>query len=101
MKKEYLNFYDINFTNGKYCTKSWGFAAFEAGAASRQAEIDALKQEVMRERERGSEFFVDCENMKAERDALQKRVDVLTTKVNEMAHIFLDDLEEILEGESK
>lgn len=48
---------------------------YEAGAASRQAEVDALKQEVMREREQATEFFTDCENMKAERDELQKRID--------------------------
>lgn len=45
--------------------------AFEAGQQSKQAEVDELR----------------------------KRVDVLTRKVNEMAHIFLDDLEEILKGD--
>lgn len=48
MKKDYLNFYNINFANGKYCTKSWGFMASEAGAASRQAEIDALQAKLDR-----------------------------------------------------
>lgn len=46
-------------------------AAWEAGQQSKQAEVDELK----------------------------KRIDVLTGKVNEMAHIFLDDLEEILKGD--
>lgn len=89
--KSYANIYEL------------GLVAFEAGAASRQAEIDALnalgemseqkiddlvlrnielqkqidtlKQEVTREREQGTEFFTDCEHLKAERDALQRRID--------------------------
>ena len=51
-----------------------GFSAkdfFKAGQQSKQAEVDELK----------------------------KRIDVLTGKVNEMAYIFLDDLEEILKGD--
>ena len=43
---------------------------FEAGQQSKQAEVDDLK----------------------------KRIDVLSKKLNEMAHIFLDDLDEILKG---
>ena len=31
-------------------------------------------------------------------DELQKRIDVLSKKLNEMAHIFLDDLGDILKG---
>lgn len=42
MKDKYLEFYKINFGTAKYCTKSWGLASFEAGAQSRQAEIDEL-----------------------------------------------------------
>ena len=45
-------------------------AAWEAGQQSKQAEVDEL----------------------------QKRIDVLSKKLNEMAHIFLDDLDEILKG---
>ena len=44
--------------------------AYEAGQQSKQAEVDEL----------------------------QKRIDVLSKKLNEMAHIFLDDLDEILKG---
>ena len=33
-------------------------------------------------------------------DELQKRIDVLSKKLNEMAHIFLDDLDDILKGDS-
>ena len=43
MKDKYLEFYRINFGTAKYCTKSWGLASFEAGAQSRQAEIDDLR----------------------------------------------------------
>ena len=42
MKKEYLDFYKSNIGYGRYCTKSWGLASYEAGAASRQGEIDDL-----------------------------------------------------------
>ena len=45
-------------------------AAWEAGQQSKQAEVEDL----------------------------QKRIDVLSKKLNEMAHIFLDDLDEILKG---
>ena len=45
-------------------------AAWEAGQQSKQAEVDEL----------------------------QKRIDVLSKKLNEMARIFLDDLDEILKG---
>ena len=44
--------------------------AYEAGQQSKQSEVDEL----------------------------QKRIDVLRKKLNEMAHIFLDDLDEILKG---
>ena len=47
-------------------------AAYEAGQQSKQAEVDEM----------------------------QKRIDVLSKKLNEMAHIFLDDLDEILKGDS-
>ena len=45
---------------------------YEAGQKSRQAEVDEL----------------------------QKRIDALSKKLNEMAHIFLDDLDDILKGNS-
>ena len=38
------------------------------------------------------------QSKQAEVDELQKRVDVLRKKLNEVAHIFLDDLDEILKG---
>ena len=38
------------------------------------------------------------QSKQAEVDELQKRINVLSKKLNEMAHIFLDDLDEILKG---
>ena len=46
MKTNYLDFYNINFGTAKYCTKSWGLASFEAGAQSRQVEVDELQKRI-------------------------------------------------------
>ena len=46
MKTNYLDFYSINFGTAKYCTKSWGLASFEAGAQSRQVEVDELQKRI-------------------------------------------------------
>ena len=43
-------------------------------------------------------FEAGQQSKQAEVDELQKRIDVLSKKLNEMAHIFLDDLDEILKG---
>ena len=43
-------------------------------------------------------FEAGAQSKQAEVDELQKRIDVLSKKLNEMAHIFLDDLDEILKG---
>ena len=40
------------------------------------------------------------QSKQAEVDELRKRIDVLSKKLNEMAHIFLDDLDDILKGNS-
>ena len=40
------------------------------------------------------------QSKQSEVDELQKRIDVLGKKLNEMAHIFLDDLDDILKGNS-
>ena len=45
-------------------------------------------------------FNAGQQSKQAEVDELQKRVDVLRKKLNEVAHIFLDDLDEILKGDS-
>ena len=43
-------------------------------------------------------FEAGQQSKQSEVDELQKRIDVLSKKLNEMAHIFLDDLDEILKG---
>ena len=97
MKDKYLEFYKINFGTAKYCTKSWGLASFEAGAQSRQAEIDAITKQ--------RDSFIKahhiamndmCEN-KAKIDELQARIDSLTN-INESLVAYknqlLDEIEE-------
>ena len=43
-------------------------------------------------------FEAGQQSKQAEVDELQKRIDALSKKLNEMAHIFLDDLDDILKG---
>ena len=43
-------------------------------------------------------FEAGQQSKQDEVDELQKRIDALSKKLNEMAHIFLDDLDEILKG---
>ena len=74
--------YSLSFPNsslernedGSYFRRKTNFSlgSFEAGQQSKQAEVDEL----------------------------QKRIDVLSKKLNEMAHIFLDDLDDISKGDS-
>ncbi len=64
----------------------WYFDLFESGNGS------ALNQQEIAEEA--------WDFRQAEVDELQKRIDVLSKKLNEMAHIFLDDLDEILKGDS-
>ena len=45
-KNKYLVFYKENFGQGKYCSKSWGLASYEAGQQSKQAEIDELQERI-------------------------------------------------------
>ena len=75
-------------------------AAYEAGQQSKQAEIDELKREMLN---KTNEAYADGQKsmrkmIKSNEDELRKRIDVLSKKLNEMAHIFLDDLDEILKG---
>lgn len=44
-------------------------------------------------------FEAGQQSKQDEVDELQKRIDVLSKKLNEMAHIFLDDLDDILKGD--
>ena len=61
----------------------------------KQAEVDGLQLKLS-EDSRVLHNVIDIERKKCEE--LQKRIDVLSKKLNEMAHIFLDDLDEILKG---
>lgn len=75
---------------------------FQAGQQSKQSEIDELKREMLN---KTNEAYADGQRsmrkmIKSNEDELQKRIDVLSKKLNEMAHIFLDDLDEILKGDS-
>ena len=70
---------------------------YEAGRQSKQAEVDELQLKLS-EDSRVLHNVIDIERRKCE--DLQKRIDVLSKKLNEMAHIFLDDLDEILKGDS-
>ena len=80
-----------------------GFSAkdfFEAGQQSKQAEVDELKREMLN---KTNEAYADGQKsmrkmIKSNEDDLQKRIDTLSKKLNEMAHIFLDDLDEIVKG---
>ena len=62
----------------------WYFDLFESGNGS------ALNQQEIAEEA--------WDFRQSEVDELRKRIDVLSKKLNEMAHIFLDDLDEILKG---
>ena len=72
-------------------------AAYEAGQQSKQAEVDGLQMKLS-EDSRVLHNVIDIERKKCEE--LQKRIDALSKKLNEMAHIFLDDLDDILKGDS-
>ena len=50
------------------------------------------------ENEAESIYEAGQQSKQDEVDELQKRIDVLSKKLNEMAHIFLDDLGDILKG---
>ena len=91
MRFDELNKFDLGYN---------GFTDFEAGQQSKQAEIDnALKQR---------DSFIkahhiamdDVCNMKAERDALQKRIDLIVDLVHDQTtDYFLDNLiQDILKG---
>ena len=105
-----------------------GFTDFEAGQQSKQAEIydalkqrdsfikayhiamndvfnlkaerDALQEAVNREREQATEYYTDFHCAIAERDALQKRIDLIVDLVHDQTtDYFLDNLiQDILKG---
>lgn len=77
MKDKYLEFYKTNFGTAKYCTKSWGLASFEAGAQSRQAEIDELVDRVKTSADSEMYLYDALQKANKERNELQKRIDAL------------------------
>lgn len=85
--------FDIDKYNSRECqVHNHGFYL---GQQSKQAEVDGLQMKLS-EDSRVLHNVIDIERKKCEE--LQKRIDALSKKLNEMAHIFLDDLDEILKG---
>ena len=98
MRDKYLDFYKTNFGTAKYCTKSWGLASFEAGAQSRQAEIDDLVDMVKTSADSEMNLFDELQRVNKERDELQKQVDNLTN-TNESLVAYKNQLLEAIEGD--
>ena len=98
MKTKYLDFYKINFGTAKYCTKSWGLASFEAGAQSRQTEIDDLVDMVKTSADSEMNLFDELQRVNKERDELQKQVDNLTN-TNESLVAYKNQLLDDIEGD--
>ena len=73
-KDKYLVFYKTNFGTAKYCTKSWGLASFEAGAQSRQVEIDDLVGMVKTSADSEMNLYDELQRVSKDRDELQKRI---------------------------
>ena len=97
MKDKYLEFYKINFGTAKYCTKSWGLASFEAGAQSRQAEIDELVDMVKTSADSEMYLYDALQKANKDRDELQKQVDNLTN-INESLVAYKNQLLDAIEG---
>ena len=89
---EWINENGFNFRPEQYNLYKY---LYEAGQQSKQAEVDGLQLKLS-EDSRVLHNVIDIERRKCEE--LQERIDVLSKKLNEMAHIFLDDLDEILKG---
>ena len=98
MKSKYLDFYKINFGTAKYCTKSWGLASFEAGAQSRQTEIDDLVDMVKTSADSEMNLFDELQRVNKDRDELQKQVDNLTN-TNELLVAYQNQLLDAIEGD--
>ena len=98
MKDKYLEFYKINFGTAKYCTKSWGLASFEAGAQSRQPEIDDLVDMVKTSADSEMNLFDELQRVSKDRDELHKRVDNLTN-TNESLVAYKNQLLDDIEGD--
>ena len=86
MKDKYLEFYKTNFGTAKYCTKSWGLASFEAGAQSRQAEIDDLVDMVKTSADSEMNLFDELQRVSKDHDELQKKIDEALTQISNHYH---------------
>ena len=98
MKDKYLEFYKTNFGTAKYCTKSWGLASFEAGAQSRQTEIDDLVDMVKTSADSEMNLYDELQRVNKDRDELQKQVDNLTN-INESLVAYKNQLLNEIEGD--
>ena len=98
MKDKYLEFYKTNFGTAKYCTKSWGLASFEAGAQSRQIEIDDLVDMVKTSADSEMNLYDELQRVSKYRDELQKQVDNLTN-TNESLVAYKNQLLDDIEGD--
>ena len=98
MKDKYLEFYKTNFGTAKYCTKSWGLASFEAGAQSRQTEIDDLVDMLKTSADSEMNLFDELQRVNKDRDELQKQVDNLTN-TNESLVAYKNQLLDDTEGD--
>ena len=98
MKDKYLEFYKTNFGTAKYCTKSWGLASFEAGAQSRQTEIDDLVDMLKTSADSEMNLFDELQKVNKDRDELQKQVDNLTN-TNESLVAYKNQLLDDIEGD--
>ena len=98
MKNNYLEFYNSSFGCGKHCTKSWGLASFEAGAQSRQTEIDDLVDMVKTSADSEMNLYDELQRVNKERDELQKQVDNLTN-TNESLVAYKNQLLDDIEGD--
>lgn len=77
-KNKYLDFYKENFGQGKYCSKSWGLASYEAGQQSKQAEIDKRLSDYQLE---VSQVGQACVKWKEITEGKQAEIDDLKNKI--------------------
>ena len=89
MSLDELNKIDLGYT---------GFTDFEAGAQSRQAEIDDLVDMVKTSADSEMNLFDELQRVNKERDELQKQVDNLTN-TNESLVAYKNQLLDAIEGE--
>ena len=89
MSLDGLNKIDLGYT---------GFTDFEAGAQSRQAEIDDLVDMVKTSADSEMNLFDELQRVNKERDELQKQVDNLTN-TNESLVAYKNQLLDDIEGD--